>query len=109
MIRATRRLLGAPISPELAQTQKQAGDSLPATCVDGVIFAYASLEKTRQEGVRKEILKITYSSAVAALQTKEAAELARLNQNMGPGGFRHLIEPTLLILVGDVVDFDFME
>jgi hypothetical protein len=109
-IRKVDRLFGAAITPGLAQTQFEAGNSQPAPCEDGVVFAYSTLEKTRQEGVGKEIVKITCSSAVSALQTKEAELLIRLNRSTtGFGAFRHLIEPTRLILTHDIRSFEFIE
>ena len=77
-IRRTNKLYGAPITPNLAQTQTEPGCSPPATCKEGVIFAYLSLKKTRQEGATQQIVKIHFLSALSAMQTQEEALLEHL-------------------------------
>lgn len=92
------RLLGAPISPGLCATQRNAV-SLPATDPAGVVFAYpdkerAAFEMPRTEGV--ELLELEFEMALSAIQEKDSAIYLRMNMP---------VVPNLLILANNITRF----
>jgi hypothetical protein len=101
-ILASPKLLGAPVSPNLATTQQSICP--PSAKHDpGVVFAYQQRAKCEEEGKRQQFLRIRFQKAVSAMQKGEKESLER---DRVAHGFPYLIEPTLLIMTGDIERVD---
>lgn len=91
-IQACGKLLGAPIDQNLDHTQETL-NSPPAMHDPGVVFAYSELTDAYMEGFSLDVIRIHYASALQASHVQEATCDA---------------PPTILILTGEVVGFDYV-
>jgi hypothetical protein len=102
---------GAKINEDLDQTQKihYLGE---ATEIEGVVFAYESLEDAREEGFGLDIIKISYKTAIKALHKAED-ELGELTiqaaLKLGIEMPKNETPRTLLILTTDIISFEHVE
>lgn len=110
-IQESKILKGAKINTDLDQTQKinYLGE---ATEMEGVVFAYESINDTREEGFGLDIIKIHYKNAIRALHKAED-ELGDFSVEealkLGIEITKTETPKTLLILTSDILTFEYIE